>query len=61
MIKLSQVYDENQTRQWRNWLDQVWFVTKTRQDNDLTNRRGATSIENETELSWSIRLGVVYD
>ena len=34
---------------------------KTRQDNDMTDWIGAVYAKNETELSWSIELGAVYD
>ena len=38
-----------------NW---VQFVTKTREDNDMTDHTGAVYVENDTKLSWSIELGV---
>ena len=34
---------------------------KTRQDNDMTDRRGTIHAKNENELSGSIILGVIYD
>ena len=37
------------------------FVTKTKQDNDLTDRKGAVYIENETEHSWLIGLRAICD
>ena len=43
------------------WLNWVRSVTKTRQDNDMTDCIGTIYVENETELSWPIKLGVVYD
>ena len=42
-------------------LDYVQFVMKTRQDNNVTDCKGAVYFENEIELQWSIELGVVYD
>ena len=42
-------------------LDQVWYVTKTKQDNDMTDRAGAIYDENEIELSWLIGSGVICD
>ena len=35
---------------YRAWLNRVQFVTKTRQDNDITNRIGVVYAETETEL-----------
>ena len=58
---------ENQTWQWHDWLsyhdrsNRVWHVTKTKQDKDMTDRTSVVYIENETELSWYITLGAVYD
>ena len=36
-------------------------LTKTKQDNDMTNRTSAIYAENETELPWPIELSVVYE
>ena len=36
-------------------------MKKTKQDNDMINRIGAIYIENNIQLSWSIKLGAVYD
>ena len=36
-------------------------MMKTKEDNDVIDRIGAIYAENETELSWPIRLSVVYD
>ena len=36
-------------------------MTKTRQDNDLSDCPGVFYIENDTELSWTIELGAVCD
>lgn len=35
-------------------------MTKTIQDNDVTDRRGLVYVEKDTKLSRPIRLGVVY-
>ena len=40
--------------------DQVWFVTKTRQNKDVIDHTSTVYVENETELSWSIRPGAIY-
>ena len=45
----------------RDRLDQVKSMTKTILDNDVTDRKIVVYVENETELSWSIGLGVVFD
>ena len=42
-------------------LDRVWYVTKTRQDNDVTDRVDMFYVENDTKLSWPIGLSVVSD
>ena len=34
---------------------------KTRHDNDVTDHTMAGNAENDTELSWSIRLSADYD
>ena len=39
--------------------DEVLFVTKTRQDNDMTSYIGVVYAKNETELLRPIELGVV--
>ena len=36
-------------------------MTKTTLGNDMTNSVGVVYTENETKLSWPIRLGVIYD
>ena len=41
--------------------NQVRSVIKTRQDNNVTHSRSLVYVENNTELSWLIRLSVVYD
>ena len=38
-----------------NWVP---FVIKTKQDNDMTNCKGAVYAKNNIELSWLIGLGV---
>ena len=40
---------------------QVWFVMKTRQDNDMIKRIGAVYAKNDIELLGPIGLDVVYD
>ena len=42
-------------------LNRVQFVTKTSQDNNMIDHWGLVYVENETELSWHIELGTVYD
>ena len=37
----------------------VWFVTKTRQDNDVIEGTSAVYAENDNELSWPIGLSFV--
>ena len=37
---------------YHDWSNRVQSITNTRQDNDITNRIGATYIENDTELWW---------
>lgn len=37
-----------------NLSDQVRFVKKTKQDNDMINRISAVYVKNETKLSWLI-------
>ena len=39
----------------------VWYVTKTRKNNNVTDCIGVVYIENKTELSWLIGLGAVCD
>ena len=41
--------------------NRVWFVKKTKQDNDVTNRIGLVYVETEIELSGPLWSGVVYD
>ena len=43
----------------RDLSDEVLFVTKTRQDNDMTSYIGVVYAKNETELLGPIELGVV--
>lgn len=44
-----------------NRLDRVWFMTKTRQDNDLIDHIGLVYVKNDIELSRLIWLTVIYD
>ena len=46
---------------YRDLFEQVQFVMKTRQDNDVTNCTGAVYTENEIELSWLIRSSIDCD
>ena len=41
--------------------DQMSFVMKTRQNNNLIDRTGTVYAENKIELSWPIGLGGVYN
>ena len=36
-------------------------MTKTREDNELIDRTSVVCVENDIELSWSIKLGTIYD
>ena len=65
-IWLTTIYDENHIephdRLYRCGLfEQVRFVMKTRQDNDVTNCTGMVYAENEIELSWPIRSNIDCD
>ena len=42
----------------RNRSDQVWFVTKTKQDNDVTDQLGLVNVENDIELLGLIWQGI---
>ena len=46
---------------YRDQLDQVSTVTKTRQDYDVTDYTGVVYTKNDIELSWSIRSSVNCD
>ena len=46
---------------YRDLFEQVQFVMKTRQDNDVTNCIGAVYAENKIELSWLIRSSIDCD
>lgn len=46
---------------YREWLDRVEFVTKTRQDNNGTNSIGLVYAKNKIELLWLIGLSTVCD
>ena len=43
---------------YRGLFDQVRFVMKTKQDNDMTDHVGAIYAKNDNEQSWLIRLSV---
>ena len=36
-------------------------MTKTREDNVLIDRTSVVCVKNDNELSWSIKLGTIYD
>ena len=44
-----------------NWSNSVQSMAKTRHDNDMTDHLGLLYTKNETELSWPIQQGKVYD
>ena len=52
MSKSKQNYEE--------LFNKVYYIVKTRQDNDLTNHLTAFYAENNVELSLIIRPGVVF-
>ena len=74
-IWLCVVYDGNYARQWhdqsyrcglcqlsyRDRLDRVSSVKKTKQDNDMTDYTSVVYIENDTEMSWPIGSGADCD
>ena len=45
----------------RDQSDRVWFVMKTRQDNDVTNRIGLVYVKTKPQFSGPIWSGAVYD
>lgn len=45
----------------QNWLDKMQSITKTRQDNDVTNCIGVIYTEKDIELLLLIRQGTIYD
>ena len=40
-----------------DWLNQVQFMMKTREDNNVIDCTGAVYTKREIELLWSIRFG----
>ena len=44
----------------RDLTNQVWSITKTRQENDMIDCTGVTYVENKTRLLQPIRLGATY-
>ena len=46
---------------YRGWSDWVSIVTKTRHDNDMTNRKGPVYAKTEIELLEPIWSGAVCD
>ena len=57
---ISLVYVETKTKL-SGLVNWVWFVMKTRQDNDVTHCIGAIYVENDNEVSWSIEPIAVCD
>lgn len=52
---------KNKIQNCQDLLDSVQSMTKTRYDNDVTDRIGLLHAKNEIELSWPIGWGKVYD
>ena len=46
---------------YRDQSDRVQSITKTTQDDDVTDHTGVVYTENNTELSWPIGVGAVFD
>lgn len=46
---------------YHDWSDKMQSITKTRQNNDVIDRKGVVSTEYNNELSRLIELCVVYD
>ena len=46
---------------YRNRLNRVWYVTKTKQDNDMSNHTSAIYVENANKLLWPIKSSEVHD
>ena len=44
-----------------DWSNGVWFMMKTRQDNDKIDRIGTIYAKIGTKMSWSIKQDTVYD
>ena len=44
-----------------DWLNQVWFLTKTKQDNDVNDHISLVYVEIKTELLGPISPGTVCD
>lgn len=58
--RISLVYSDIEIEH-RDLSDWVRFVMNTKQDNDLTDHTSTVYTANETKLSWSIRLGAIYN
>lgn len=39
---------------YHDWSDQVQFMTKTKEDNDMIDHIGVVYVENDDKLPWSI-------
>ena len=45
---------------YHNRFDKVWYIRKTRQDNNITDYTVVIYFEIKTELSWLIKQEAVY-
>ena len=45
----------------RDWLYWMWYIMKTRKNNDMIDCIGVVYTKNKIELSWLIGQGAVYD
>ena len=52
---------QNSERNLHDWLDRMWPVIKSREDNDVIDCIGLLYVKNETELLWPIQQGTFYD
>ena len=46
---------------YHDWFDGVWFVMKTKQDNDMIDCIGLVKVETKTKLLEFIWLGAICD
>ena len=62
MWSIVQVWSpQNTIVNYQDRSDSVRSMTKMRHDNDVTNRTSLLYAKNETEFSWVIWHGTVYD
>lgn len=54
------IYNENRI-ELSNLSNRLWYVTKTRKDNNMTNCISALNTKKESKLSWSIELNAICD